>query len=151
MPLQTLGMDLSIRRYPFIYSGACYRTGRGRARYATGLGRCLDRSLTHRNALSRLKKISASIEPKTIPYLRTALITGWQTVNQSPVNKSCANLPSHLENRRQFISRDLFRPNEIRLHVDAPEPPTAREDKRLLRLVKEPGTKWGEMSQRGCH
>jgi hypothetical protein len=61
-------------------------------------------------------------------------------VKQITVNKSCASFRSRLqmclENRGQSISRDLFRLNKIRLHVDPPEPRTASEDKILLRLLK---------------
>jgi hypothetical protein len=49
-------------------------------------------------------------------------------------------------NRGQSISRDLFRPNEIRLHADAPERWTPSEGETLLRLLKGVGANWGETS-----
>jgi hypothetical protein len=45
-----------------------------------------------------------------------------------------------LKNRGQSISRDLFRLDEIRVHVDAPKRWTASEEKKLQRSLKELGT-----------
>jgi hypothetical protein len=72
-------------------------------------------------------------------------------MKQSTIDNMWASFPIclHLclKNGRRFISWDQFRMDDIRLHVDAPEPWAASEAKILLRLLKELGTKSGEISR----
>jgi hypothetical protein len=44
-----------------------------------------------------LKKVIATMQPKTIGDLRTASIAGWETVKQSTVDKLCGSFPSRLQ------------------------------------------------------
>jgi hypothetical protein len=76
------------------------------------------------------------MDPKTSEDFRTTVITVWEMVKQSTVDKLRASLSSRpqmrSENRRQPICWRLFRLGDIRFHVDAPEPWIASEDKILL-------------------
>jgi hypothetical protein len=60
------------------------------------------------------------------------------------IDKSGTSVPSRVQmcltNRGQSIFRDLFRLDEIRLHVDAPKLWTASEDKILQGPLKDLGT-----------
>jgi hypothetical protein len=82
------------------------------------------------------KEIVASMGPKTSEDFRTSVITVWEMVKQSTVDRLRASLSSCLqrrsENRRQSICWRLFRLDDIRFHVDAPEPWIASEDIILL-------------------